>query len=67
MHGDHHRGSPRGGGRFKGRGRPHLQGCARYLQPALLVLLQNTPMHGYALMEKLDEVLGISVLNPNQV
>ena len=68
MYGDHHGGLSRGeGGQNRGRGRSHRQGRSRYLQPALLVLLQHSPMHGYALMEKLAETLSISVMNPNQV
>ena len=37
------------------------------IQPALMVLLENGPMHGYALMEKVADTFSISVMNPNQV
>ena len=48
-------------------GRPHGHSRIRLVEPALMVLLENGPLHGYALMEKLTEAFSISVMNPNQV
>jgi DNA-binding PadR family transcriptional regulator len=48
-------------------GRPHGQSRIKLVQPALMVLLENGPLHGYALIEKLSETFSISVNNPNQV
>lgn len=67
MYGNH-RHSPRsGGGSHRRMGRPHGQSRIKLVQPALLILLENGPLHGYALMDKLVDDFSISVMNPNQV
>ena len=66
MYGNHRR-SPRGGGGHRGMGRSHGHSRIKLVQPALMVLLENGPLHGYALMEKLTDAFSISVMNPNQV
>ena len=67
MYGNHRRSPRGGGGGYRGMGRPHGHSRIKLIQPALMVLLEKGPLHGYALMEKLSEAFSISVMNPNQV
>ena len=67
MYGNHRRSPHGGGGGYRGMGRPHGNSRVKLIEPALMVLLENGPLHGYALMEKLAETFTISVMNPNQV
>lgn len=39
----------------------------RMMEPALMILLNRGPLHGYALMDALTEAFSISVMSPNQV
>jgi len=68
MYGNHRRSPRGGGGSHRGRG-GHPRGSTRIklIQPALLILLESGPLHGYALMDKLVDDFSISVMNPNQV
>jgi poly-beta-hydroxybutyrate-responsive repressor len=57
-------------GRGRGRGR-HWQGrhsllATRLLEPIVLISLQNGEMHGYTILEKLDQ-LGLGSIHPSMV
>jgi PadR family transcriptional regulator len=68
MYGDYGRPPRGGGGPHRGMGRrPTGNSRIKLIQPALMVLLENGPLHGYALMDKLVDSFSISVMNPNQV
>jgi len=68
MYGNNRRSPRGGGGPHQGMGRrPGGSSRIKLIQPALLILLENGPLHGYALMDKLVDDFSISVMNPNQV
>ena len=52
-----------GGGRWRG-GRRCAGRAVRMLEPALLLLLDHGPAHGYTLLERLDE-FGLGGLDPS--
>jgi poly-beta-hydroxybutyrate-responsive repressor len=57
-------------GRGRGHGR-HWQGrhsllATRLLEPIVLISLQNGEMHGYTILEKLDQ-LGLGSIHPSMV
>ncbi|MCD4673262.1 MAG: PadR family transcriptional regulator [Anaerolineaceae bacterium] len=56
----------RGGG-HRGQDRMMGRSLVRMMQPAMLILLNRGPVHGYALMDQLTEEFSIPVMNPNQV
>ena len=58
----------RGFGRGRGRGQEGQRSllATRMLEPALLVLLSEGPLHGYTLLERV-EVLGLNSLQPSMV
>lgn len=59
---------------FQGRGRGHGLGMKRrwgrrmrIVEPMMLLLLANEPMHGYRLVERLAEEFGVTGLPPQTV
>src|SRR6185503_18994271 len=55
-----HRGHPRSRSRHRiGPGRWHVHArVERFVEPSLLLLLRERPLHGYELIERLPEVAG---------
>lgn len=52
--------------RGRGRGRGFGRRAVRMLEPALLLLLQHGPAHGYTFLDQLGE-FGLANLNPSAV